>query len=63
MLPLRTYIQMFRQLRDDERGASAVEYGLLVAGIATGLLVAIQGFGGSLATFFTGLAARISLPT
>ena len=36
----------------DERGLSAVEYGLLAAGIAVGLWTFISGIGGSLQTIF-----------
>ena len=34
-----------RRIRDD-RGASAVEYGLLVSGIATLIVIAVYAFGG-----------------
>jgi pilus assembly protein Flp/PilA len=36
-----------RRLSRDERGATLVEYGLIVAVIAVGLLVAVQGIGTS----------------
>ncbi|MFT3872202.1 MAG: Flp family type IVb pilin [Nocardioides sp.] len=36
-----------RFARPDERGASAVEYGLLVAGVAAVIAVAVFAFGGS----------------
>lgn len=35
-------------VREDERGASAVEYGLLVAGIAAVIVAAVFLFGGAL---------------
>lgn len=37
----------------DERGASAVEYGLLIAGIAALVAVAVFTLGGSMSTLFT----------
>ena len=37
----------------DERGASAVEYGLLIAGIAALIVVVVFAFGGSLKAIFT----------
>jgi pilus assembly protein Flp/PilA len=37
----------------DERGASAVEYGLLIAGIAALIVVVVFAFGDSLTTIFT----------
>ncbi|MCB9994714.1 MAG: Flp family type IVb pilin [Hyphomicrobiaceae bacterium] len=42
---------VFRFLRSD-RGASAVEYGLLVALIALGSLIAFQGMGNGLVSLF-----------
>jgi pilus assembly protein Flp/PilA len=36
----------------DERGASAVEYGLLIAGIAALIVVVVFAFGGLLAQVF-----------
>jgi pilus assembly protein Flp/PilA len=36
----------------DERGASAVEYGLLIAGIAALIVVVVFAFGTNLATIF-----------
>ncbi|EFQ82588.1 Flp/Fap pilin component [Aeromicrobium marinum DSM 15272] len=47
--------------RREDKGATAVEYALIVAGIAVGLLVAVQAFGTALATFFTGLGAQIGI--
>ena len=37
----------------DERGASAVEYGLLIAGIAALIVVVVFAFGGVLNNIFT----------
>jgi pilus assembly protein Flp/PilA len=37
----------------DERGASAVEYGLLIAGIAALIVVVVFAFGGALSGIFT----------
>ncbi|KQP66706.1 Flp family type IVb pilin [Nocardioides sp. Leaf285] len=39
--------------RDDERGASAVEYGLLIAGIAALIVVVALAFGDNLRDIFT----------
>lgn len=38
---------------DSERGASAVEYGLLIAGIAALIVVVVFAFGGALSGIFT----------
>ena len=41
-----------RLARMDERGASAVEYGLLIAGIAALIVVVVFAFGGVIKTIF-----------
>ena len=42
-----------RLAKIDERGASAVEYGLLIAGIAALIVVVVFAFGGVLNNIFT----------
>lgn len=42
-----------RIARMDERGASAVEYGLLIAGIAALIVVVVFAFGGVLSNIFS----------
>ena len=49
------------QLRRQETGATAVEYGIMVALIAVVLLVGVGAFGGQLSTFFNGLGTKLSL--
>jgi len=44
----------------DESGASAVEYGLLVALIAVVIITAVQGLGGTLNTTFTNANTKIA---
>lgn len=51
------------RLRREETGATAVEYGLMVALIAVVLLVGVGAFGGDLSDFFKGLAAKLKLTT
>ncbi len=41
-----------RARRRDERGASAVEYGLLIAGIAAVIVLAVFAFGGGVLNLF-----------
>ena len=43
----------------NEKGATAVEYGLMVALIAVVLVVGVGAFGGQLNTFFNGLKTKI----
>jgi pilus assembly protein Flp/PilA len=42
-----------RLAKADERGASAVEYGLLIAGIAALIVVVVFAFGGVLSNIFS----------
>lgn len=44
----------------DESGLSAVEYGLLAAGIAIGLWTLIQNMGSSLHTIYTNVGSNLS---
>lgn len=44
----------------DEEGASAVEYGLLVAGIAVAVMAAIYGIGTALNTKYTEVKTQLS---
>lgn len=49
------------RLRREETGATAVEYGIMVALIAVVLLVGVGLFGTQLNTFFNGLATKLKL--
>jgi pilus assembly protein Flp/PilA len=44
-----------------ERGASAVEYGLLIAGIAALIVVVVFAFGGSLTGIFTDTCSKVTV--
>lgn len=45
----------------DDRGASAVEYALIVGLIAVAIVVGVTAFGTSLGSFFSGLFADLGL--
>ncbi len=45
-------IKLARFLRD-ESGATAIEYGLIAAGIAVAIIAVVQGLGSKLVTTFT----------
>ena len=47
----------------DERGASAVEYGLLIAGIAAAVIAALLILGPSISAMFTETAGEIDTNT
>lgn len=49
-----------RRFIRDESGLSAVEYGLLAAGIAVGLYSLISNIGGSLQTIFTDVGSDLA---
>ena len=43
----------------DESGATAIEYGLIAAGIAIAIIVAVQGVGSQLSTNFTAISTSL----
>ena len=51
------------RLRREESGATAVEYGIMVALIAVVLLVGVGLFGNQLNTFFNGLGTKLNFTT
>jgi pilus assembly protein Flp/PilA len=52
--------RILKRFLKDERGLSAVEYGLLAAGIAVGLYTLIAGIGTSLHAIYTSVGADLS---
>ena len=50
-----------RLAKMDERGASAVEYGLLIAGIAALIVVVIFAFGGVLKNVFSNTCKSVGV--
>ena len=58
MLKLYVSLQTFlsQPLRRDERGATAVEYGLMVALIAAVIVGVVTALGGNLTTLFTNVS-------
>jgi len=44
---------------NDESGATAIEYGLIAAGISVVIIVAVQSVGTELTTVFTDVAAAL----
>jgi pilus assembly protein Flp/PilA len=45
----------FRRFLSDESGATAIEYGLIAAGIALAILATVNGLGSNLKTKFTSI--------
>jgi pilus assembly protein Flp/PilA len=54
---LRTFLG--QRLRDDDRGVTMVEYGLMVAAIALVVIVGAAAFGTALSNAFEGWAAKL----
>ncbi|HZP10268.1 Flp family type IVb pilin [Methyloceanibacter sp.] len=54
---MRTSITRFIQ---DESGATAIEYGLIAAGISVAILVAVQTVGSNLANLFNTIAGDLA---
>ena len=52
-------IQKARQFLADERGANAIEYGLIATFIAVAIITGVTAVGGALGTLFTDLAALL----
>ena len=50
---LKAYLQAFRK---DTRGATAIEYGLIAAGIAVAIAAAVFALGGNLNDLFEGVS-------
>jgi pilus assembly protein Flp/PilA len=59
MLDYLCIILNARRARADDRGASAVEYGLLIAGIAALIVAVVFLFGGVLSNIFGGTCNTI----
>jgi len=47
----------------DESGATAIEYGLIAAGIALAIIAAVQGVGTSLTKTFSAVSGGLTTPT
>jgi pilus assembly protein Flp/PilA len=56
---MKTWLNHIMTFVNDEEGASAVEYGLLIAGIAAVVMVAIYAIGTALNTKFTAVQTQL----
>jgi pilus assembly protein Flp/PilA len=56
---LEFYLALTSPPRTDERGATATEYGLLVAFIALAIIVGVTAFGTALNDFFNAIANTV----
>ncbi len=56
---MKKALEIFNKLKD-KKGASAVEYGIMVALIAAVIVTTVQGIGQSLLTAFTKVATALT---
>jgi pilus assembly protein Flp/PilA len=52
-------IQVFKAFLADESGATAIEYGLIAAGISLAIIAAVNGIGSRLNTKFSSINASL----
>ena len=52
-------LQVLRRFLDDDRGATAIEYGLIAAGIAVAIIVTVENFGTQLNTTFSSVSSSL----
>jgi len=50
---------MLKRFLRDEQGATAIEYGLIAAGIAVAIIVTVQALGTQLNTTFTSVSTAL----
>ena len=50
---------LIRKFVTDERGATAIEYGLIAAGISVAIIAVVQSLGSSLNTTFTSVSTAL----
>jgi pilus assembly protein Flp/PilA len=51
---------VFQKFLADESGATAIEYGLIAAGIAIAIITAVNGVGGQLKTNFNTITTKLT---
>ena len=56
---LKIYTTVMSRLVRDEKGASAVEYAIVVGGIALAIITAVNSFGSGVGNVFTNLTGKL----
>ncbi len=54
---MKTLVKRFAK---DESGATAIEYGLIAAGISVAIITVVQGLGSKLNTTFTNITTKLN---
>lgn len=62
MFSMLSFIAGVKNKLESEKGATAVEYGLMVALIAVAIIVAVTALGTQLSDLFTGVKDKIVAP-
>jgi pilus assembly protein Flp/PilA len=52
-------MSLFSRFVQDESGATAIEYGLIAAGISVAIIAAVQGLGSKLNTTFNSVSSAL----
>ena len=58
-LILRVMLAKLRQFLSDDSGATAIEYGLIAAGISIAIIAVVNGLGTKLNTKFTSISTQL----
>jgi pilus assembly protein Flp/PilA len=51
---------LIKRFVQDESGATAIEYGLIAAGISVAIIAAVNGLGGKIGTTFNNVATTLA---
>lgn len=57
---MMTLTKTLRLIREDDSGATAIEYGLIIALIALALVGTLTTFSGEIQTFFSNLSGQVN---
>ncbi len=53
-----SFLSLFRNIKNNDSGATAIEYGLIAALVAVGLVGALTALGGDLSALFEGVGGN-----
>jgi pilus assembly protein Flp/PilA len=53
-------MKTLKRFAKDESGATAIEYGLIAAGISVAIITVVQGLGTKLNTTFSGITSKLN---
>jgi len=53
-------MSIFKTFLNDENGATAIEYGLIAAGISVAIITVVQGLGTKLSDTFGGISNKLN---